>query len=92
MSHISLYSAEAAVTLPDTNNTTVSDSLVPSVNTTVAVNGGDTTAPVRNTETTVLLVAIPTAVGGFFLIFVSHLESRLVWMDVFWSELYKCYV
>ena len=68
MSHISPYSAEAAVTLPDTNNTTVSDSLVPSVNTTVAVNGGDTTAPVRNTETTVLLVAIPTAVGGFFLI------------------------
>ena len=34
----------------------------------MAVNGGDTTAPVRNTETTVLLVAIPTAVGGFFLI------------------------
>ena len=68
MSHISPYSTEAAITLPDTNNTTVSYSLVPSVNTTVAVNGSDTTAPVRDTETTVLLVAIPTAVGGFFLI------------------------
>ena len=68
MSHISPYSAEAAITLPDTNNTTVSYSLVPSVNTTVAVNGSDTTAPVRDTGTTVLLVAIPTAVGGFFLI------------------------
>ena len=62
------HSAEAAVTLPDTNNTTVSSTELPSVNTTVAVNRTDTTAPVGNTETTVFLVTIPTAVGGFFLI------------------------
>ena len=64
--YISPYSAEAAVILPDTNNTTVSYSEVPSVNTTVTVNGTDTTTAVRGT--TVLLVAIPTAVGGLFLV------------------------
>ena len=62
---ISSYSAEAAVTLSDTNNTTVSYSEVPSVNTSETVSGTDTTTAVR--ETTVLLVAIPTAVGGLFL-------------------------
>ena len=63
---LSSYSAETAVILPDTNNTTASYSEVPSVNTTVTVNGTDTTTAVRGT--TVLLVAIPTAVGGLFLV------------------------
>ena len=66
--YISPYSAEAAVILPDTNNTTVSYSEIPSLNTTVTVNGTDTTTAVRDTGTTVLLVAIPTAVGGLFLV------------------------
>ena len=61
-------STVAPVTLPDISNinTTVSTSEVPSVPTTVVVNGTDTTPTVR--ETTVLLVAIPAAVGGLFLI------------------------
>ena len=63
-----INSAEAAVIIPETNNTTVTNSEVPSVNTTVTVNGTDTTTAVRDTGTTVLLVAIPTAVGGLFLI------------------------
>ena len=61
-------STVAPITLPDINNinTTVSTSEVPSVPTAVVVNGTDTTPTVRGT--TVLLVAIPAAVGGLFFI------------------------